>query len=192
MRTTRTMRTRALSKSSSIGVSRMDWVATPLLSLAPLIGTSSTRCSSDNSTSHHLSNAQNAQATRSGQEHEPAQEPERKRKPGRPRGSKNRKPRAVSQVTTRQDPHPYQPPGTQSQPAPQHPDPNTQTQQFYEFQWRILNLCAEFYGAAEELIVSTNSPWSISPVTTILKRKVPRLLSLRNATKQDLVAPVIP
>jgi hypothetical protein len=27
-------------------------------------------------------------------------------------------------------------------------------QQYYEFQWRVLNLCAEFYGAAEELVVS--------------------------------------
>lgn len=29
-----------------------------------------------------------------------------------------------------------------------------QNQQFYEFQWRALNLCSEFYNAAEELIVS--------------------------------------
>jgi hypothetical protein len=28
-----------------------------------------------------------------------------------------------------------------------------QNQQYYEFQWRLLNLCAEFYGAAEELVV---------------------------------------
>lgn len=31
---------------------------------------------------------------------------------------------------------------------------NAQNQQYYEFQWRVLNLCAEFYGAAEELVVS--------------------------------------
>ena len=30
-----------------------------------------------------------------------------------------------------------------------------QNQQFYEFQWRALNLCSEFYNAAEELVVST-------------------------------------
>ena len=30
---------------------------------------------------------------------------------------------------------------------------NAQNQQYYEFQWRVLNLCAEFYGAAEELVV---------------------------------------
>lgn len=28
-------------------------------------------------------------------------------------------------------------------------------QHFYDFQWRALNLCSEFYNAAEELIVST-------------------------------------
>lgn len=28
-----------------------------------------------------------------------------------------------------------------------------QNQQFYEFQWRALNLCSEFYNAAEELVV---------------------------------------
>ncbi|KAF5342080.1 hypothetical protein D9611_001902 [Ephemerocybe angulata] len=74
-----------------------------------------------------------------------------KRRPGRPRGSKNRKPRA--------------PPGAgkETQPTnpalsgpPPHPDINAQNQQYYEFQWRILNLCAEFYGAAEELVKSTN------------------------------------
>ncbi len=134
---------------------------------------------------------QNAQAT--GQADEPTQGLERKRKPGRPRGSKNRKPRAVSQGSTRRDPHPYQPAaGTQPQAAPQPPDPTTQTQQFYEFQWRILNLCAEFYGAAEELVVSTHPPTVNTPFSIILKRKVPRLLSLRNATKQDLVALVTP
>lgn len=37
---------------------------------------------------------------------------------------------------------------------PQHPDVNAHNQQYYEFQWRVLNLCAEFYGAAEELVVS--------------------------------------
>lgn len=36
---------------------------------------------------------------------------------------------------------------------PQHPDVNAQNQQYYEFQWRVLNLCAEFYNAAEELVV---------------------------------------
>ncbi len=28
-----------------------------------------------------------------------------------------------------------------------------QNQQFYDFQWRALNLCSEFYNAAEELVV---------------------------------------
>ncbi|TEB25184.1 hypothetical protein FA13DRAFT_1738608 [Coprinellus micaceus] len=73
-----------------------------------------------------------------------------KRRPGRPRGSKNRKPRA--------------PPGSKSaaveQPQghgpPPHPDLTPANQQYYEFQWRVLNLCTEFYGAAEELVKGTN------------------------------------
>lgn len=34
--------------------------------------------------------------------------------------------------------------------APQEPA----SQQFYDFQWRVLTLCSEFYNAADELIVS--------------------------------------
>ncbi|KAK2460965.1 hypothetical protein APHAL10511_007435 [Amanita phalloides] len=102
-------------------------------------------------------NTQNAQGIRPDPPNEPTQEPERKRRPGRPRGSKNRKPRAVSQGTTRHDTHLYQPTGVQHLAVPQHSaDHNTQSQQFVEFQWRILNLCAEFYGAAEELVKSTS------------------------------------
>ncbi|KAF8628001.1 hypothetical protein AX15_004122 [Amanita polypyramis BW_CC] len=101
-------------------------------------------------------NPRGAQATQLGQSHESAQEPERKRKPGRPRGSKNRKPRAVSQGTTRQDTQLYQSAGSQPPAAPQHTDTNTPSQQFFEFQWRILNLCAEFYGTAEELVKNTS------------------------------------
>lgn len=51
----------------------------------------------------------------------------------------------------------------QPQPPP-HPvaiptfpaDPNSQ--QFYDFQWRVLTLCYEFYNAADELIVSYERP----------------------------------
>ena len=82
---------------------------------------------------------------------------ERKRRPGRPRGSKNRRVRssgvdrdtsaaAAKQPTTHAF-HQYSAP-----PAPGEVHPHNQ--QYYEFQWRVLNLCAEFYGAAEELIVS--------------------------------------
>ena len=87
---------------------------------------------------------------------------ERKRRPGRPRGSKNRRIRSsgterdasgassatAKQPTTTHAFHQYSAP-----PAPGEVHPHNQ--QYYEFQWRVLNLCAEFYGAAEELIVSS-------------------------------------
>lgn len=80
-----------------------------------------------------------------------AQEPERKRRPGRPRGSKNRKPRVGS---SKQEGGFYYQGQLQSSAGPPHlSDINPQNQQYYEFQWRVLNLCAEFYGAAEELVV---------------------------------------
>ncbi|THH28013.1 hypothetical protein EUX98_g6179 [Antrodiella citrinella] len=77
-----------------------------------------------------------------------------KRKPGRPRGSRNRKPRAApgtasTPTTSSKAPVNSQHPGFyQYPPAPAH----AQNQQFYEFQWRALNLCSEFYNAAEELV----------------------------------------
>ncbi|KXN81310.1 hypothetical protein AN958_05165 [Leucoagaricus sp. SymC.cos] len=81
------------------------------------------------------------------------QEPERKRRPGRPRGSKNRKPRVGS---SRQEGGFYYQGQLQSSAGPPHlSDINPQNQQYYEFQWRVLNLCAEFYGAAEELVKAT-------------------------------------
>lgn len=88
---------------------------------------------------------------------------DRKRRPGRPRGSKNRRPRGpatdastTQPVGSRTSPpasantgfHQYQTPAT---PGEIHPH----NQQYYEFQWRVLNLCAEFYGAAEELVKAT-------------------------------------
>ncbi|KAG6817256.1 hypothetical protein H0H87_010917 [Tephrocybe sp. NHM501043] len=84
---------------------------------------------------------------------EDANSPERKRRPGRPRGSKNRKPR-VGQTTTKQEPVFYTAPVTTVAP-PQHPDVNAHNHQYYEFQWRVLNLCSEFYTAAEELVKAT-------------------------------------
>lgn len=88
-------------------------------------------------------------ASQAGQE---GQEPERKRRPGRPRGSKNRKPRGGS---SRQEGAFYYQGQLQPSTGPPHlSDINPQNQQYHEFQWRVLNLCAEFYGAAEELVVS--------------------------------------
>lgn len=75
---------------------------------------------------------------------------EQKRRPGRPRGSKNRKLRAPP--ASKDIPNtPVAPSG-----PPPHPDINPANQKYYEFQWRILNLCSEFYGAADELIRTTD------------------------------------
>lgn len=88
-------------------------------------------------------------------EQESAQEPERKRRPGRPRGSKNRKVRA-GQTSSKPDGPAFYYQGHTTARPPQHPDVTAQNQQYYEFQWRVLNLCAEFYGAAEELVKGTS------------------------------------
>ena len=80
-----------------------------------------------------------------------------KRRPGRPRGSKNRKPRTGSSPAKQQQENQFYYQGLQpvaGTTPPQHPDINVHNQQYYEFQWRVLNLCAEFYNAAEELVVS--------------------------------------
>ena len=69
--------------------------------------------------------------------------PPAKRRPGRPRGSKNRsKCKSTSE------------PASSNQQQSTSTSVNPQNKQYYEFQWRVLNLCAEFYGAAEELVVS--------------------------------------
>ncbi|KAJ3515901.1 hypothetical protein NLJ89_g1467 [Agrocybe chaxingu] len=82
--------------------------------------------------------------------------PEQKRRPGRPRGSKNRRPRVGSAKHESQ----FQASAASTTPAatgpPSHPNITPQNQQYYEFQWRVLNLCAEFYGAAEELVKGTS------------------------------------
>ncbi|KAJ4478566.1 hypothetical protein C8R41DRAFT_512761 [Lentinula lateritia] len=84
-------------------------------------------------------------------------EPEPKRR-GRPRGSKNRRGRVSSQtVVVKSSPPSHQPLHATGQGTnpPQLPEVTAQNQQYYEFQWRVLNLCAEFYGAAEELVKGT-------------------------------------
>ncbi|KAI0035364.1 hypothetical protein K488DRAFT_83070 [Vararia minispora EC-137] len=80
-----------------------------------------------------------------------ADSPPEKRRPGRPKGSRNRKPReSVTQAST--STAKFAPaPNT----APQIAGVTPQNQQYYEFQWRVLNLCSEFYGAAEELVKQT-------------------------------------
>ncbi|KAI0324584.1 hypothetical protein GY45DRAFT_1331359 [Cubamyces sp. BRFM 1775] len=73
-----------------------------------------------------------------------------KRRPGRPRGSKNRKPR-VSTGSASKPPANVAHPGFYTYP-PTPAATVAQNQQFFEFQWRALNLCSEFYNAAEELV----------------------------------------
>jgi len=51
-------------------------------------------------------------------------------------------------------------------PATPVPAPTSNDTGFNEFQWRLLNLCAEFYEAATELIVSTAD---ISDITYSLR-----------------------
>jgi hypothetical protein len=104
-----------------------------------------------NSTSQAQPNAQFEKDAQQKPEDDSAQP---KRRPGRPRGSKNKtkvKPANISSAKplSAKPSHLgfFQPP-----PAPT--DVNAQNQQYYEFQWRVLNLCAEFYNAAEELVVS--------------------------------------
>jgi len=55
-----------------------------------------------------------------------------------------------------------------------HPNITTQNQPYYEFQWRMLNLCAEFYGAAEELVVGiTNQIMKPSTEDIWISRRQP-------------------
>jgi len=81
-----------------------------------------------------------------------------KRRPGRPRGSKNRKARISAKNESQFFAGQQQGNGSTATPTlaalPSHPNITPQNQPYYEFQWRMLNLCAEFYGAAEELVAS--------------------------------------
>ncbi|KAI5117964.1 hypothetical protein M0805_001625 [Coniferiporia weirii] len=92
-----------------------------------------------------------------------------RRRPGRPKGSKNKKPRYdLSGSPPKQQftpapfygyapaPHPGAVP-MQPNPPPHpvpvpYPAPDASNQAFYDFQWRVLTLCSEFYNAADELI----------------------------------------
>ncbi|KAH9972127.1 hypothetical protein BGW80DRAFT_1437670 [Lactifluus volemus] len=98
---------------------------------------------------------------------------EQKRRPGRPKGSRNRKPRETAgSVGKSQFPsYPISQGG-----APPLPGVTAQNQQYYEFQWRVLNLCSEFYGAAEELLKAT-------PSLVIAQSKVDPLSMLNEAKR---------
>ncbi|KAJ8692453.1 hypothetical protein PTI98_009763 [Pleurotus ostreatus] len=116
---------------------------------------------SHNSPKPKASGSQPSRGHASSSQQQLSQQETEKRRPGRPKGSKNRKIRSTS------GPTPTQPGSSSTQvqtlsansstatAPPQLPEVNAQNQQYYEFQWRVLNLCAEFYGAAEELVKGT-------------------------------------
>jgi len=120
----------------------------------------------------------------------PPDDADRKRRPGRPRGSKNRRPHGPGPDASNTQSTGARPSSSQlgfyqysSPPAPGEVHPHNQ--QYYEFQWRVLNLCAEFYGAAEELVVScaVAADGGIDPLNLPPSRKRrPHSLS-PNATK---------
>ncbi|KAF8899921.1 hypothetical protein CPB84DRAFT_1922945, partial [Gymnopilus junonius] len=106
------------------------------------------------------SNVHQVSSNRPAQEESTSSAPEQKRRPGRPRGSKNRRPRVGSAKHETafyyQGQTSSQGTSTTASAPPQHPNITPQNQQYYEFQWRVLNLCAEFYTAAEELVKQTS------------------------------------
>lgn len=106
-------------------------------------------------TNGHIQNESHLQTVANGKQKDDDGSTQTKRRPGRPRGSKNRtKGKAKNFVsnTSVKSSTPHNPPAFQQPVA--HSGVNADNQQYYEFQWRVLNLCAEFYGAAEELVVS--------------------------------------
>lgn len=112
------------------------------------------RVSNSRSRSASTANQYSSQTQDQAHTQQPHDDGSEKRKPGRPRGSRNRKPRAPANTPANPSKAPTntQHPGFYSYP-PAPGGQAAQNQQFYEFQWRALNLCSEFYNAAEELIV---------------------------------------
>ena len=80
---------------------------------------------------------------------QPDGEVKSKRGPGRPKGSKSTKKPNSKAAGNMHNFSQYPPPPA----IPQEAGLHQQHQEYYKFQWRTLNLCAEFYSAAEELIV---------------------------------------
>lgn len=90
----------------------------------------------------------------------PSAPDEPKRRPGRPRGSKNRRPRGSDPQRPPTGQHGFYQYSVPPAPGESHPH----NQQYYEFQRRVLKLCANFYGAAEELVVSCSPPHNLMPL----------------------------
>lgn len=80
---------------------------------------------------------------------QPDGEVKSKRGPGRPKGSRSTKKPNSKAAGNMHNFSQYPPPPALPQDAGLH----QQHQEYYKFQWRTLNLCAEFYSAAEELVV---------------------------------------
>jgi len=80
---------------------------------------------------------------------QPDGEVKSKRGPGRPKGSRSTKKPNPKVAGSMHNFSQYPPPPA----IPQEAGLHQQHQEYYKFQWRTLNLCAEFYSAAEELIV---------------------------------------
>ena len=121
---------------------------------------------------------------------DPPQDGERKRRPGRPRGSKNRRTRALAidkdpaNAASKTSPAQHGFYQYTASPAPGEIQPHNQ--QYYEFQWRVLNLCAEFYGAAEELVVSLRLLRDHGVLKYISPRKLHLHLLLHNVIRWAL------
>ena len=112
---------------------------------------------------------------------QPDGEVKSKRGPGRPKGSRSTKKPNSKAAGSMHNFSQYPPPPA----IPQEAGLHQQHQEYYKFQWRTLNLCAEFYSAAEELIVRPCQtffcPLENSPGSSCRKEQRPS--SLHNATK---------
>ena len=80
---------------------------------------------------------------------QPDGEVKSKRGPGRPKGSRSTKKTNSKAAGSMHNFSQYPPPPA----IPQEAGLHQQHQEYYKFQWRTLNLCAEFYSAADELFV---------------------------------------
>jgi hypothetical protein len=71
-----------------------------------------------------------------------------KRRPGRPRGSRTKKATGKSTPQAVNFTVPAKVPSTPGAPRKDEP-----SREYYDFRWKVIHLCNEFYTAAEELVV---------------------------------------
>ena len=98
---------------------------------------------------------------------QPDGEVKSKRGPGRPKGSRSTKKPNSKAAGNMHNFSQYPPPPA----IPQEAGLHQQHQEYYKFQWRTLNLCAEFYSAAEELIVRPHRHFSRLNLTRTIAQK---------------------